>query len=278
MDRACSRFREDSELVAVNRSAGRPVPVSGLFLSAVDAALRAARLTGGLVDPTVGSALKALGYDRDFQAVDPEGPPLRLVVQKVPGWAAVRVDPGAGTVTLPPGVELDFGATAKALCADRIANRGAQATGVGILISLGGDISVAGPAPSGGWAIGIADDSAAAPEGAGCRVAISDGGLATSSTTVRCWRRGGEPVHHLVDPHSGLPAGTEWRTVSVAAGSCVDANIASCAAILMGPEAPGWLAAMGLPARLVRTTGDTVRVGEWPREEGGATASGVHHL
>jgi thiamine biosynthesis lipoprotein len=131
-------------------------------------------------------------------------------------------------------------------------------------VSLGGDIAVAGPAPAGGWPIGISDDHAA--EASAATVAISEGGLATSSTTVRRWRRGGLPAHHIVDPATGLPAAVVWRTVSVAAASCVDANVAATAAIVRGDSAPAWLAAAGLPARLAAADGRVVTLGGWPRE------------
>ncbi len=266
VDRACSRFRDDSELAALNRAAGRPVEVSELFWEAAEAALRAARLTGGLVDPTIGRALRMAGYDRDFARVDPDGPPLVLHAHRVPGWTAVTLDPARRTVTVPAGVELDFGATAKALCADRAARRASAETGEAVLVSLGGDISVAGPAPDGGWAIGISDDHSDPPEAAQCTVAITSGGLATSSTWVRRWRRGQRDLHHIIDPRTGEPAAGEWRTVSVAAASCLDANIASCAALLMGSTAPAWLDAQALPARLVAVDGTVSTSGGWPAD------------
>src|SRR5947199_5112130 len=111
-DEACSRFREDSELTALNAAAGEPVQVSPLLLEAVEAALRAARVTDGDVDPTVGEALIALGYDRDFDSSG-EGGAATVRVASVPGWSTVTVDHAAGTVCTARGVVLDLGATAK---------------------------------------------------------------------------------------------------------------------------------------------------------------------
>lgn len=267
IDRACSRFRDDSELMAVNAAGGRPVHVSALFAEAVEVALRAARLTDGLVDPTVGTALRMLGYDRDFAALDPSGPPLRIGLEPVPGWRLVRVNAPERVVTVPRGVELDLGATAKALCADRAAEAAAAATGGAVLVSLGGDIAVRGPAPGDGWPVKIADDHAAPVDAAGPTVLVASGGLATSGVAVRRWQRGGEELHHLIDPATGAPASTTWRTVSVAAASCVDANAASTASIILGPAAPGWLTARGLPARLVGADGGVVTVGGWPSDD-----------
>ena len=264
IDRACSRFRPDSELMRVNGAGGHPVRVGPVLLDALDLALRAARLTDGVVDPTVGRALRVLGYDRDFAAVPPDGAPLPRVLARVPGWHAIRVDRGAQTVQVPDGVELDLGATGKAFAADRAATTIADAVGGGVLVSLGGDVAVAGTARDDGWPVRVADDHAAPPDAPSQTVAIRVGGLATSSTTVRHWRRGDDDLHHIVDPRTGRPATVRWRTASVAAGSCVDANTASTAAIVRGDTAPAWLAESALPARLVRPDGAVVRVAGWP--------------
>jgi thiamine biosynthesis lipoprotein len=190
-------------------------------------------------------------------------------MQPVPGWQAVRVDHAASRVQMPAGVELDLGATAKAFCADRAAHAIAAATGAGALVSLGGDIAVAGTPPDGGWIVRVAHNHAAPPEAGGPTFSVLSGGLATSSTSVRRWIHGGRTMHHLVDPTTGAPALEYWRTVSVAAGSCLDANTASCAAIILGAAAPDWLEARGLPSRLVDPAGRVTTVGGWPSEDRG---------
>ena len=266
IDRACSRFRDDSEISAVNASAGRATCVSELFTEALDVALRAARATGGAVDPTVGSALRVLGYNRSFDEIDLDGPPLEVSVRRIPGWQTIEVDRARSSVRVPTGVQLDFGATAKALCADRAAAAVLVATGASVLVSLGGDVSVNGAPPGGGWPIVIADDHAASDNGAGPEIRIRSGGLASSGTSVRRWHRGGREFHHIVDPSTGRPADEHWRTASVCAATCVDANIASTAAIIMGTHAPAWLEARGLPARLVAPDGRVTCVAGWPQE------------
>jgi thiamine biosynthesis lipoprotein len=266
IDLACSRFRGDSELSSVNANAGRDTRVSARFIEALEVALRAARLTGGLVDPTVGSAMRVLGYDRDFDAIDRTGPELTVSLERVPGWQTIALDRRRATVRVPRGVELDFGATAKALCADRAARAIANATGTGVLVSLGGDVAIDGPPPREGWTLLIADDHAAATNTDGEHIVVRNGGVATSGTTVRRWWRGVQELHHLIDPETGRPARERWRTVSVAAGSCVDANIASTAAIVLGARAPAWLEARGLPARLVSPDGAILRLAGWPEK------------
>ena len=267
IDRACSRFRGDAELVRLNAAAGTTVRVGATLLDAITVALRAAAVTDGIVDPTVGRTLRLAGYDRDFELVrERDGALFRASFASVPGWRHVRVDAEARTVTVPQGIELDLGATAKALAADRAAAAAAAATGSGVLVSLGGDVAVAGIPPFGGWSIRLADNHAAPLDGPGPTVAIHEGGLATSGTTVRRWSAGAPELHHIIDPRSGRPAATPWRTVTVAAGSCVDANTASTAAVILGDQAPAWLSARGLPARLVNTSGRASSAGNWPAQ------------
>jgi thiamine biosynthesis lipoprotein ApbE len=279
LDLACSRFRPDSELVAIGniaRGASGPVtvPVSPLLGEAVAVALRAAQLTDGDVDPTVGAVLADLGYDRDFAELARPGQPAPagddtggLTVRVIPGWRSIRVDAGRQRLAVLAGVQLDLGATVKAWAADRAAARIADVLGCGVLVSLGGDTAVAGEPPEGGWRIRVQDRTALPGEPAGGPsqvVAIRDGGLATSSTAARRWRRGGDVLHHILDPRTGRPAVPVWRTVSVAAATCADANTAATAAIIRGRQALPWLAGLGLPARLVAQDGSIHTVNAWP--------------
>ena len=264
-DLACSRFRDDSELSAVNAGAGTAVPASELLLDAVEAALRAARLTDGDVDPTVGEALVALGYDRDFEAVRAASTAVAPVrVASVPGWRTIRVDRAAGTVRLATGVTLDVGATAKALASDRAAAAASEAAGCSVLVSLGGDIAISGPVQADGWRVRVTDDHRAEVSAPGQWITLRSGGLATSSTTVRRWATSAGQAHHLVDPATGSPAAGTWRTASVTAASCLDANIASTAAIIRGERAVAWLESLRLPSRLVGVDGTVVHVAGWP--------------
>ncbi len=268
-DSACSRFRPDSELMAVNAGAGAPVGVGTTLLDATEAALAAAEATNGVVDPTVGGALLALGYDRDFDAVlslSPDRPTPRVLARTVPGWRTVALDRDRGTIRLARGASLDLGASAKALAADRCAAGAHEATGVGVLVSLSGDIGIAGPAPEDGWVVRVADDHRAGPQAPGQTILVADGGLASSSTTTRRWSTTKGAVHHLIDPATGEPAEGPWRTVSVAAASCLAANVASTATIIGGLERLAWLRGLGLPARLVGHGGETAHVNGWPSE------------
>ncbi|SDO47784.1 thiamine biosynthesis lipoprotein [Nakamurella panacisegetis] len=274
---ACSRFRADSEINALLRSPGRRVSLSPTLNDAMAAALRIASATSYLVDPTVAAAVIALGYDRDIallgdiaglsDLVDRGIGEATATARPAPGAWRVEHDHEAATVTVPAGVGLDLGATAKAFAADRAAVRIHSRLGCGVLVSLGGDISVAGPAPDGGWSIAIADDHRTAEADPQTTVAISSGGLATSSITARRWRTPVGVRHHLVDPRTGENPAPLWRSASVAAGSAVDANAGATAAIILGDQAPVWLAERRLPSRLVRIDGSVVAVAGWPADQ-----------
>ncbi len=267
VDAAASRFRPDSEINRLATSADRPTSVSQVLADLLNAALAAARLTDGDVDPTVGAALISLGYDRDFASFDHDGcfdhtGQLAASMTVPASWSMVELD--GRSVNVPSGVVLDLGATAKAVAADRCAQRVHQATGIGVLINLGGDIATAGPAPGGGWRVLVQDDD----DDPASSVALPSGSaLATSSTIRRRWRHNGDFVHHILDPRTGRAADTVWRTVSVAAQTCFAANTVSTAAIVRGHRAPDWIRALGLPARLVDCGRAVHTMGGWPASE-----------
>jgi thiamine biosynthesis lipoprotein len=267
VDLACSRFRPDSDLSRVNLAAGRPTIVGRYLLEALERALAAARATGGAVDPTLGRALRLSGYDQTFSRVGLREGRFFVPSAATGGlWRRIEIDHARRLVRVPPQAELDLGATAKAFAADRAARAAAMATGTGVLVSLGGDVAVAGDAGAHGWPVGLADDHAAEPSSGMPVVAIASGGLASSSTTVRRWRTSDGERHHVIDPRTGTSAETPWQTVSVAAASCFDANTASTAAIVFGHDAPRWLDERSLPARLVGEDGSVTTVGGWPAE------------
>jgi thiamine biosynthesis lipoprotein len=252
MDRAASIFRPDSEVSRLNRAGGRPVRTSADFALALRVALRAAALTDGAVDPTVGRAIEL--WEAGGRVHVSRGRPA--------DWRAVSLD--EQTVSLAAHMRLDLGATAKALTADLAAAAIHRETGCGVLVNLAGDIALAGEAPRDGWRVRAMDDHRGGPDDPGQTVAIRAGGLATSSTTVRRRRIRGIEHHHIADPSTGRPAAGPWRTVTVAAADCVAANTASTAAVVGGERAPAWLSARRLPARLVAQDGSVTTTCDWP--------------
>ena len=270
VDRTYSRFRDDSELSRLNDRAGQAVALSALLADAIAAGLSAAQQTRGAVDPTVGQAMRAIGYDVDFERLPANGHAIELRLEPIPGWQAVDLSPTRREVRVRPGVKLDLGSTGKGLAADLAAAAARDAIGgdaspeSGVLVSLGGDIAMRGASPADGWRILIAEDSETPTDAGGEVIAVDGGGVATSSTTVRRWRRGARTLHHLVDPRTGGPVDSPWRTASVVAATCLEANMAATAAIVLGEEAVGWLEGAGLPARLVSVDGAVTRLNGWP--------------
>ena len=265
LDVAASRFRADSEVRRLEAGDGRPQRVSPLLVEVVDVALHAAAVTDGDLDPTIGTALADLGYDRDHRALAGRRAPLR-VVRRIPGWRTVTIDRDNATISLPAGTLLDLGATAKAWAADRCAALVAAHVGCGVLVGLGGDIATAGDTPPGGWQITICDRPQTLDATATTISLPAGSALATSSTGSRTWQAQGGTLHHILDPHSLRPAPRRWRYVSVAARSCVDANTASTATIVRGADGPAFLARAGLAARLVAADGTVRRLGGWPAD------------
>ncbi|HET9144351.1 FAD:protein FMN transferase [Actinophytocola sp.] len=261
LDLACSRFRDDSELSIVNRVGGGS-DVDPVLFAALRVALRAAEDTDGLVDPTLGRSMIAIGYDRSFADVPPSSARRVRPVRPLAAWRKIVLEPRTRSVTLPRGVALDLGATAKAWAADVAANTIADRLGCGVLVNLGGDLAVAGPAPADGWRVRVTADHTISTGGQ--VVAVRSGGLATSSTTVRTWRRADAVLHHVLDPATGLPARRIWRYVSVAAPDCLTANTAATAALVLGHAAPDWLAERDLAARLVAADGTVTAIAGWP--------------
>jgi thiamine biosynthesis lipoprotein len=259
VDLAASRFRPDSEVSRL--PIGQWTTASPLLTRLLLAARHAAELTDGLVDPTVGSSLEDLGYDRTYTAIVQDVPVT--VVRRPVGWRALEVD--GSRVRVPAG--LDLGATAKAVAADLCAAAAGEHADAA-LVGLGGDIATAGPRS---WPVLVRDtsdheeDERDEGDEAGQVIELS-GALATSGTRARRWRRDGRQLHHLLDPRTGLPTEGPWRTVSVAAPTCELANTASTAAVVAGERAAAWLRARGFSARLVHDDGTVATVGDWPEE------------
>lgn len=242
-DRIFSRFVPGSQLNVANAYAGRPTLVSPEFAAMVDLALAAAEQTRGLVDPTLGVALEAAGYDRDFAALPPDaGPADPAAPSRLRG---VRLH--GRLLELPAGVRLDLNGVVKARTVDDA------------LALLGGD----GYVSAGGDLAGRGGVSVALP--GGDAVQLVEGGLATSGTDRRRWRRAGALQHHLIDPATGRPAVSLWKQVTVCGGTCLAADVAAKAAFLLGGDGPDWLDENGLPGRFLTAGGETVTNASWRR-------------
>ncbi|GAB3253834.1 FAD:protein FMN transferase [Nocardioides dilutus] len=275
VDETCSRFRADSDLSRVNREPGRWVRVDPLLVAAVSTACGVARWTDGIVHPLLGRNLVSLGYDRDLGLLTPAEEPgastaaadsARAVVTTLlprgPGvdsWREIGLREDA--VRIPEGTALDLGSTGKAWAADLIAAGMDEQLSGSAAVSVGGDVAVAGDQD---WPVDVTPHVDQPPS---ARVWLSGGGLATSSTQVRRWTHRGRVRHHLVDPRTGLPAPEVWTTVTATGPSCVAANAASTASVVLGDQALRWLVQAGVSARLVAADGAVHRVGSWPESD-----------
>ncbi len=239
-DRRFSRFIELSELNRVNAIPLGVTVVSEELAAMLAIAIDAAQATGGLVTPTVGGAMLAAGYDRDFSLLSPDGDPVEPAA--VPPVSALSL---RGRILLRAApVVLDLNGVVKGKTVDDAL----ALLGDG-WVSAGGDIATTTPI-----VVGLPD---------GDTVKLDRGGLATSSVAKRAWLRGGERQHHLIDAHSGAPARTCWRDVTVAAPTCLAADIAAKAALLLGEEGPSWLDERGLAGRFLDHSGAAVANGVW---------------
>lgn len=261
VDRACSRYRADSELSQLTGRALEGHRVSPVLARLLRDALEAARWSEGLVDPTLGDLLEEIG----FQGAGTSGlASTRLVTTRPATWRDVLLE--GDRLSAPAGAAFDLGAIGKATAADLIVERlaGEGRVSHGVLVSLGGDLATCGVGPEGGWQIDVQDG----PSDPYQQVTLSDGAaLATSSTLHRRIRVGEDVLAHILDPRTGAPASARWRSATCLGGSCTRANAASTAAIVLGDAAPEWLAQRGIAARLVNAGRRVVAVGGWPVPE-----------
>jgi thiamine biosynthesis lipoprotein len=271
-EQALSRFRPDSELSTLNNHpAGHPFRASRVLWDVLSEAVAAARYSGGLVTPTMLEALERAGYDRTFEALAGPGtqaasasaatalaePALRIGGN----WRAISLNASAHSVTLPPGVRLDFGGVAKGWAADTAAAWLAECGPA--LVDAGGDIAVSGPMADGSpWPVGVTDPVTG---GELDRMALSHGGIATSGRDYRRWLQDGTPRHHILDPRTSRPAETNVLSVTVAAPSARAAEIAAKAALILGSrDGLDWIEARPpLAALVVLESGRVHRSERW---------------
>jgi thiamine biosynthesis lipoprotein len=254
IERVCSRFLPESELCALNASAGRPFPASVDLYAVVARAIEMAARTDGLFDPAILPALLAAGYTRSFDEIGQREIGAPLDAQAMSNWRSgrwreIQLDATARTITLPEGVALDLGGVAKGWAAGEVARRFLNAFPA-YLIDLGGDLRVYGePEPGKGWLIGIEDPRGAPDQGEHvaephylAAVELRSGGIATSGPARRWWLRNGQRMNHLIDPRSGEPVESDTGeriilSCTVFASTAVEADVYAKVAFLGGHPA-----------------------------------------
>lgn len=236
-EQTLSRFRLDSELSRLNRLVGHPVPVSDALWQVFQASLDAAAMTDGLVTPTVAESMLEFGYDRDFDLLaGTHIPPRSPVLTEIRPLSAVTWDEAGRTLCLPEGVQLDFGGVAKGWAAHQAMLRLSEYGPA--LMNAGGDVASSGPLRNGGsWEISIINPFTRREEDSLGTILLRGEAVATSGTDRRRWLQGGFLRHHIIDPHTGLPAQTDVLSATVVAPTVLEAEAAAKSALIRGSQA-----------------------------------------
>lgn len=240
-----TRFRPESELSRLN-SAGSIAAAPDL-LRVVELALAASERTGGRFDITVHDALLAAGYDRSFELISPDDErPARPTAA-----SRGRVEIVGSVISLDHGVRIDLGGIGKGYACERAAE--ILATAGPCLVNAGGDIATRG----GVWTVAVET-----PDGPLALELSGSCALATSGRDSRRWRRAGRELHHIIDPATGDPSGSDLLRVTVVASDAVDAEVTAKALFLVGSEAARREAdELAIPAVLVTEDGRTITTG-----------------
>jgi len=247
IEAALSRFLPDSELSTLNRR-GR-VKAGPDLLATMELALAARARTGGRFDPTVHDALVAAGYDRSFEQV-PADRAARNGNGSHSCGGPVEIDRFTRTIELAAGVRLDLGGIGKGYAVDRavekLSRRGP------CLVNAGGDVAVRGRR----WPVGVETANGFVT------LELVSGALATSGSDRRHWRTNGQEQHHLIDPTTGLPSGSDLLRVTVVGSSAAEAEVLAKSLFLAGAEQAAAEAERdGVAAVLVTGDGRTVMTG-----------------
>jgi thiamine biosynthesis lipoprotein len=231
-----SRYRSDNIVHAINHAGGRPVPVDDETAQILDYADECYQISDGKFDITSGVLRKIWRFDGGNQV--PSERAVHEVLERV-GWHRVRWENHA--LTMPAGMEIDFGGIGKEYAVDRAAAWCVEQTSAAILVNFGGDLFANGPRREGQpWRVGV-DDPARTGEAARLQLELSRGGLATSGDARRFVRWNGKRLGHILDPSTGWPVSEAPRSITVLAATCVEAGTLSTLAYLQGPRAEAFL-------------------------------------
>jgi FAD:protein FMN transferase len=232
-----TRFSENSELSALNRSSGSRFQASPQLFSVVALTRRFFHLTRGLFDPSILPDLKRIGYDRSMDVVRELGPgPLfeTLLANERPSFSEMDLDESDHTIRLPPGMALDLGGIAKGWIAEQAANI-LSGYATACAVDAGGDMFLVG-LPDGleQWPVALEDPLQ--QENVLTTLKVDPGAIATSTITKRAWQQAGMNRHHIIDPRTGEPAVSDWISVTVIAPHAYEAEVFAKALLISGPQ------------------------------------------
>jgi len=242
-----SRYRDDNPVHRINHAGGAPVVVDEETAALIDYAAACHAWSGGRFDITTGALRRAWRFDG--REVEPDEPAIRAALTCV-GWP--RVSWHARTLVMPAGMEIDLGGIGKEYAVDRAVARVSDAARTAVLVNFGGDIAVTGPRRGGApWRIGV-DDPGHTGERVLDQIELERGGLATSGDARRFVTWNGRRLGHLLDPRTGYPIADAPRSVTVVAGTCLEAGTLATIAMLHGADADRFLAERGVLHRIHR--------------------------
>lgn len=242
-----SRYRPDSVVAAIHAARGKAVRVDEETAALLDFAAQCHALSAGLFDITSGVLRQAWRFDGSDRL--PEAARVEALLTRV-GW--IRLSWQRPWLTLPEGMEIDFGGIGKEYAVDRVLGLLRARTTAPLLVNFGGDLVTSGPRRGGApWRVGVerpdsVETASAAGEAAGV-VSVRGGALTTSGDARRFLLRDGVRYGHILDPRTGWPVRGAPRSVTVAAGTCTEAGLLSTLAMLQGPEAENFLRREGVP-------------------------------
>ena len=246
IERKFSRYRNDNILHQIHTAAGRPVAVDEETAHLLDYAALCYEMSEGRFDITSGVLRKVWKFDGSGNV--PDGEAVRELLERV-GWH--RVDWANPMLTLPEGMEIDFGGIGKEYAVDRAAGLVSGATHSAFVVNFGGDLFAHGPRRGvRAWGIGV-DDPDRTGEAALYRIELERGGLATSGDARRFVTWNGRRLGHILDPRTGWPVAGAPRSITVVAPTCLEAGTLSTLAYLRGPGAREFLEGEGVQHRIL---------------------------
>jgi thiamine biosynthesis lipoprotein len=234
-----SRYRDDSVLAAINRSEGRPVEIDAETVGLMQFAAQCHELSGGAFDITSGVLRQAWRFDGSGSFPSPEQ--VAGLLQQV-GFGKLGFEPP--WLVVPAGMELDFGGIGKEYAVDRALGLVQQRFAGAVLVNFGGDLAANRAPLAGPWQVGV--ERPDSERSARLLLDVTRGGLATSGDTHRYFEHGGERYGHILDVRTGYPVRQAPRSVTVAAGSCVEAGLLSTLGMLQGAGAEAFLEGQGV--------------------------------
>ena len=237
IERKYSRYRSDNIVFEINNSSGKPVSIDAETYRLLSFADQCFQISDGLFDITSGVLRQVWRFDAGASL--PRQRDIDPVIARI-GWQKVRFD--ANHITLPAGMELDFGGIGKEYAVDQVLTLLTQGCDCNIMVNFGGDCHANAPPRHGdAWITGI--ENPFKPGDAAEVIRLKYGALATSGDAYRFIESDGVRYGHIINPKTGWPVSHSPRSVTVASGTCTEAGILSTLAMLHGADAEKFLEA-----------------------------------